>query len=206
MKIAKYISTRGYDINRNINLDYTFVSSIDVTTQIDSTNVATWSSLIKFIGKDYIYMRDFARTVFIPIWGTLSIVDKQMLAQYYLYPVGTTQTEIDSLIPVENQLVSWITLAQLSKDTRDIRWEVARQKVSFYLTDIQSLDLYKSTKEYSNEYRDANIPSLILWINNGSFPPLGIDFTTTGFAQKSYYTAGLRDLLTDIISNGNYSI
>ena len=186
-------------------MDYSLVITFDDTIHYDVSDVDTWLSVVNYIDDDYIKMRDFARTTFIANWSSFNNNQKIGLLTHLLYPTSTTQQDIDSLISSGDQLKNWIDVARNTKLCREQRWEVARQKVSFYITTLQSLDLYRSTKDLSSEYKDANIPGLVFWINSSSYPPLGIDYTTTGFSQKSYYTTVLRDLLVDVISNGNYS-
>lgn len=205
MKLIKFKESRGYNVSLNINMDYALVDVLDTNIHDDVSDVDTWLSIVHYIDEDYIRMRDFAKLTFIPQWSNFTDAQKIGLITHLIYPTSVTQIEIDALISSGDQLKNWVDIARNTKVCREQRWEVARQKVSFYLTDMESLDLYRSTKEYSNEYKDANIPSLIFWINSSAYPPLGIDFTSTGFSQKSYYTTGLRDLLLDIIYNGNYS-
>jgi hypothetical protein len=204
MKIAKYKTEQGWDLSNNIDKNYTLVSSVNTETQDDYTNVMTWVSIVYNCVFDYTKMRDFAKSEFLPNWDNLSLDEKRVLAIHYIYPLTISQQDFDDLITPETQLNVWVKLARDTKTCREKRWEAARRKISFYLTEAQTLDLYLATKDYSVEYKDANIPKLSCWIASSAYAPLGIDFTATGFSQKSYYTTTLRDILLDILINGNY--
>jgi hypothetical protein len=204
MYLIKYKEEKPIDLTNNVDLNYRLVNEIDPINEDDESNIDTWFKLIGFIQDDYIKMRDFAKTKFIPEWNNLTEDEKYKLLFHHIYPIGMTNSEIYSIISESEFFECWILLAKCSKICRDDRWEKARRKVSFYLNELQSLDLYNSTKNYSLEYKDANIPNLICWIKNSAIPSLGIDFTNDGFAQKPYYTEDLRNLLVSVIEYGNY--
>jgi len=170
----------------------------------DVTNVSTWFNIVTNCIKDYVYMRDFAKATFLPAWDTLSTPEKAKLVQHYIYPDTFTQEEIDVLFTAEEQLGNWEYLALKTKEVRGIRWEELRKKISFDLSVYEGLLFYSDTKQWKGDYIDADLPYLELWFVNGIYPPLGIDFTTNGFAQKSYYSEYRKDLCVDVVTNGNY--
>lgn len=201
---AKFIEDKGWDLTNNINLNYKIVDQLDPSVHIDATNVMSWHWTVGTSIDDYNKMRDFARQVFVPQWDNLTDNEKTLLFIHFVYPTSVSKSELDALIPPHDQVAEWQVAATRAKACREKRWEMTRRKVSYYLTPQQSMDLYISLKDYSLDYKDANIPSLIHWIGNTEDPSLGIDFTTNGFAQKPYYTNQLRDLMLDILVNGNY--
>lgn len=176
--------------------DFTANQATDITT-ID--NLFFFFSYLRI---DYIRLRDCLKQYFIPVWDSLSPADKKTLVRYYIYPTTFTQADIDALFTAQEQKNNWETLAKISRDARANRWEVARQKISFYLTEIEGLQLYTDTKPFKDDYVDANLPHLIMWIINGAYPPLGIDYTANGFAQKSYYSVERKNVLVDCLVYG----
>lgn len=201
---AKFKEDRGWNVTDNTNLNYKIVEEIDPALHVDATDVMSWHWCVGTSIDDYIKMRDFAKQVFVPKWNTLTDHEKTHLFLHFVYPTSASKEELDALIPPQDQVPEWIVSATRAKACRERRWEATRRKVSFYLTPQQSMDLYVSVKDYSLDYKDANIPSLIHWIGNTADPSLGIDFTTSGFAQKSYFSSQLRDLMLDVLVNGNY--
>lgn len=204
MYLVKLKTEKNIDLTNNIDPNYRIVESIDTSIEDDASTVENWNLLIGRIKDDYIRMRDFAKGKFLADWANLDNSQKYSLLLRHVYPVNTPDQEIYSIISEEDFLSGWIDLAKKSKECRDNRWETARRKISFYLNESESLDMYNTTKNYSLEYKDANIPNLICWIKNSSVPSLGIDFTNNGFQQKSYYSSQLKDILVDIIEKGIY--
>lgn len=203
--LAKSKIDLGWDATNNVYLNYSLQDTLDADLYDDETNVTSWHKVAKFCVVDYIKMREFARQTFVPMWSSLTDLEKTLMIHHFLYPNDMTQQELDTLYPPEDQKLAWQELARDAKACREKRWEEARRRVSYQLPESSSLDLYRTTKSYSLDYKDANDPSLVLWITNGSRPDLGLDFTDSGFAQKSYYTSAARDILVDVLVNGNYS-
>jgi hypothetical protein len=202
--LVKNINELGWDITNNVYLDYSIVDVVDPQQHVDVTDVLTWHKVSKFCRHDYIKMRDFAIATFVPVWNSLSTEDQEILMRHFVYPDSYTQQDIDAVMSQQEQLEAWSDLEVSAKSCREKRWESVRRKVSFFLTAVEGLDLYTTTKDYSLEYKDADTPNLICWATNASISAFGIDFTTNGFAQKPYYTEALRDMVVDILVNGNY--
>lgn len=154
--------------------------------------------------KDIVYVRSAWKTAAIPVWETLSGVDKRKLVEWYIYPVTFTQADIDALFTAAQQVSNWRKLVEENIAGRTRRVLEASKKISFYITAGEALDLYSTVKTNMDLFRDTGSPHLMLWTTNGVYAPLGIDYSISGFAQKSYYSDVRRDLLIDIINNGNY--
>lgn len=206
MKIA-VLNTNGVQETEDGMLEHYFSVSdnydFNANDATDVTSVSSLKLLLKSYRIDLIKLRDSSKLYLLPDWNNLSDEDKKYLVSVYIYPITFTQGDIDLLFTETEQLNNWKNLVDITKQNRDARWDYARQKISFYLTTLEILDLYTSTKSYKGDYEDANLPYLVLWITNGSYPAFGIDFTSNGFAQKTYYTVALRDLLVDILVSGN---
>ena len=206
MKIAKkIIDTQQPDETYNsfiarvaypVKDDYDFINNAaDDITSIANSNILFSVTII-----DTVLHKDVLKG-FLPLWNSLSFDDKKYLVRFYVYPPAEDLLQYYT----EDELkMYWSELAALTKTARKQRWEAARLKVSYYLTALESLQFYNDTKAYKGDYEDANIPYLTLWLSNGSYPALGIDFITNGFAQKSYYSIDKKNMLLDILNYGLY--
>lgn len=153
---------------------------------------------------DYNKFRDSCKVNILPIFSALTSNDQKKMVSHYIYPSNYTQEEIDAFFNSEEQISNWINLAALCKDSRNKRWESARRRISFELTLVESLGFYLDTKSFKYDFIDANLPHLTLWLSNGTYAPLGIDYSSNGFAQKNYYTTDRMNICLDILINGNY--
>lgn len=165
---------------------------------------AAWTEGCRLLNKDYIFCREAIKANMLPVWSDLSSAEKKFLLGMVVYPGGTTQEEIDASFNASEQLENWKNLTMRARDARNARWRAAARTLSFYLPQLDSLDLYSSTVNYSLSFIDAGAPHLTLWFINGTYAPLSLDFSSSGFAQKGYYTADIKNLYLDIIVNGNY--
>jgi hypothetical protein len=69
-----------------------------------------------------------------------------------------------------------------------------------------AVDFYESVASFEGKYYNLGYPHLICWLTNGSYGPLGIDFTLNGFAQKSYFSEDIKQLAIDILTLGKHFI
>lgn len=176
----------------------------DAENQPEYTDISTiknWSMIGEFLGKDYLYVRERIREILVPkTFEACNDDEKLIVCKLFL----ASPAQRSTVFTQEEEKKHWDDLASAAKASREKRWEAARRKVSFYLSPAEGLDLYTSTRDLSFDYKDASAASLVLWVTNESDPALGIDCTTSGFSQKPYYTTELRDLIVDILVNGNY--
>lgn len=173
----------------------------------NATEVTSVINLSLFWDKgfmDYIKFRTSIKKNILPIFYECSEADQKTMVSHFIYPDDFTQESIDVFFTDEEQKSNWQFLVATTMEGRKARWEIARQKVSFELTELESLQFYYDVKRYKDDYLDANLPHLVLWLSSGAYPDLGIDFTETGFSSKPYYTDYRRDLVLDIFVNGNY--
>jgi hypothetical protein len=183
-----------------VNDDYNFESN-DATDVTDLSSLGIFKNSLRI---DHIKFRDGCRASILPSWSSLTVSEQKELVSHFIYPVDFIQSDIDAIFTMEEQVENWKRLAEFTKIARYNRWEAARKRVSFDLTTLESLLFYQDTKPFKDDYIDANLPYLTLWISNGSYAPLEIDFTTTGFSGKSYYTETRKNICLDILVNGNY--
>lgn len=177
------------------------ISDVEPTNYEDISSIVNWRSMGESLGKDYIYVRERIREILIEKTFDACDADEKMIVSK-LFLVNHEQRS--TILTAEEEKTCWAELTRNSKICREERWEIARQKISFYLTVAEGIDLYSAVKDLSHEYKDANIPSLVCWVTNTAEPAYGIDYTTTGFAQKPYYTSELRDMVVDVLVSGNY--
>lgn len=153
---------------------------------------------------DYTKFRSLCKATILPNFATLSIQEQTLLVKHFIYPDTFTQSDIDTLFSASEQYFNWKSLVAETKKARLARWAAAKTYVSFVLDELSAADIFITVEEFYPRYTEANRPDLILWVTNSAFAPLGIDYTTTGFAQKSYYSESLKGIIYDIIVNGNY--
>jgi hypothetical protein len=153
---------------------------------------------------EYGVYRDQLKAQMVPIWGQLSFSIRQTCVKHYCYPVAITQTEWTTYYTDVEHENNWNVIVNKCRDYRLTRLYAAFAKLSFACTTNQVAVIYLNTKAMCIDYYYGNMPHLVLWISNGTYPALGIDYSTTGFAQMGGYTTALRDQLIDIINNGNY--
>ena len=201
-----YIVEDDYDFYGNNADDVTSEEILDIfNNNVNINYVQGWEKLINKNGKDYGYMRDYAKNYFVPSWSGLTFDDRKILIKYFIYPTDISLEEWNSYYSESVNFNNWQTLTQTTRDdVRLKRLYAAFARISYDCTTTQVAVIYLATKPYCIDYWMANLPHLILWITNGSFPALGIDFTTNGFAQMSGYSTDLKNKLLDILVNGNY--
>jgi len=154
---------------------------------------------------DYGVFRDSISAILVPQWNTLSFEDRKNCVEHYRYPSDITDQEWYSYFTDEEHETNWNILTAKTRDkVRLLRLFAAFQKISYRMNESQVAVIYMVTKEFCYDYYYANLPHLLLWITNGSYPALGIDFTNNGFAQMNGYTESIRNELLNIFVNGNY--
>ena len=168
----------------------------------DVTNLESLKLFLKYNRLNYISFRDSCKVNLLPLWDELSDDDKKYLISRYIYPASLTQEDIDILFNGEQQLDNWGDLYDISYPSRVQKWIAAKKKVSFMMNKLDVGDLFISVELLWGRYTEANRPDLICWVTNTAYPPLGIDYTTNGFAQKPYYSDAVKNAIVDIIING----
>jgi hypothetical protein len=180
----------NYDFVANLSIDVTSISALEVF--VDRKEI------------EYGVFRDTINNIYVPNWATTSFSDKKLCVKHYKYPSSISQTEFDTYYTLSEHENNWNLIVSRSRDYRMDRLYALFAKITYRCTSNQVVVIYLSTKAYCFDYYYANLPHLLLWISNGSYPALGIDFTTNGFAQSSGYTVDIKNELLDIILNGNY--
>jgi hypothetical protein len=205
MKIAKLNTTpiqiTSQDILANyyvVKDNHVFVNEDDVTS-VD--NLFVFNQNGNF---DYQIFRDSLATNMIPQWANMLFADRKKCVQHYKYPANLDPNEWGSYFSTSDHERNWNILTAKTRATRLQRLFAAFQKISYALTETQVALVYMTTKNYLIDYYYANLPHIFFWVQNGVYPPLGINFTTNGFQQMSGFSPQLEGQILDILVNGNY--
>lgn len=207
MKIAKLNSTPiQYSREDYIDNYFDVVDDYDFSgnTADDMTSLETLFVFYTINRYDYDVLRTTYKTLYVPNWSGLTFDDKQFLVKHYCYPDDISNEEWLSYYTDDEHFINWNHLVDITRDARLSRLFAAFKVLSFYCTKTQTAIIYMTTKQYCVDYYYGNLPHLIYWITNGSYAPLGINFTSSGFAQMSGYSDEIRDKLLTIIINGKY--
>ncbi len=155
----------------------------------NDTDVTTANSLWEYfrVGViDYIQFRDYAKQNLLPKFETLSELEKQFLISHSVKPENIAISFEDYLIVVE-----------MEYKARSERWKKALSVGGHYYfsNNAYQFMMYQDCKAFRNDYIEANLPIILLWLNSAKSVELNVDFTQNGFASKPYYTNELKELL-----------
>ena len=206
MKIAKLKTTDIQTTGPGMLSNYYKVADTHVFTS-DEDNVTSFDTLYVFCSGgvfDYGIFRDSIRNILIPQWAELLYADRKKCVQHYRYPTNISQAEFDNYFTAAEHEKNWSVLTTKTRAVRLQRLFAAFQKISYRLPEAQVAVIYMVTKNMCYDYYYANLPHIMLWLQNGSYPALGINYTTNGFAQMAGYSTSLMYELLDIFANGNY--
>lgn len=183
--------------------DFDFASSSPAL--LDVTSYDTLMYMYIDNNFDYGVFRDSLAANLVPNWNTLPFDERKNCVRDYRYPSNISDEEWHEYFTDAEHESNWNILTAKTRDkVRLPRLFAAFQKISYRLREDQVAVIYLATKELCYDYYYANLPHLLLWITNGSYPALGIDYTNNGFAQMDGYTESIRNELVDIFVNGNY--
>ena len=179
--------------------NHVFTNDEEDVTSVDS--LLTLSLAKKF---DYGVFRDSLRDILVTDWQAMMFEDRKKCVQHYRYPPDITNEEWLSYFTEKEHERNWSVLCGKTRACRLTRLFAAFQKISFRLPEAQVGTIYMVTKHMCYDYYYANLPHVIFWISNGTYPPLGIDYTNNGFAAYPGFSVSLMYELLDIFVNGNY--
>ena len=178
---------------------------VGINQSIDYQDVSSILNWDNFGGrvKDFNYVRDRIKELTDLIGFNNLILEEKIISSKY-FVVG--KVDRDTVLTEEEQYNYWSVLVTESQHSRFIRWENAKQYISYKLSPINSSDLAKSTSELCNDYINYNIITKVKDGISGLFDYLKGegDFTTNGYPSKYYWTQQDQDKLMDILENGNH--
>lgn len=165
------------------------------------TDVTNTKSLLAFVSPgliDYTQYRDYCKQEILPNWASITEEEKVELVRHNIAP---DEVEKMSRVSDAQHRINYFELLRLEKTARYNRWEKAKKYIAYEyrLNLLNQLLMYQDTKEYKDDYIDADLPYLRYWVESAAYPPLGIDFTTTGFSSKPYYLESIRDVVLGIL-------
>ncbi len=206
MRIAKLKSTEAKTTGHGILDNYYKVPNNHVFSSSEE-DVTTFDNLYVFAngGKfDYGVFRDSLQEIVILDWGALSFEERRKCIKHYKYPASISQEEFNSYFSESEHERNWNILTVKTRAVRLQRLFAAFQKISYRLNAAQVATIYMVTKNMCYDYYYASLPHVIYWVQNGAYPPLGINFTSNGFAQQGGFSTSVMNELLDIFVNGNY--
>lgn len=169
-------------------------------TDVDVTTVFSLYEFFRVSQIDYIQFREYCKTYILPNWISLSIEEQKELVRHNIAP-----TNEDKLLhfTIEKQFENYVNLVDLEIKARKVRWSLAMKSAAFELLGDQlaQLQMYNDAKPFRDDYIEADLPFLLLWITDGAYPALGIDFSANGFSTKSYYSETIKNKVVSILVN-----
>ena len=135
-------------------------------------------------------------------WGSLTASEKEIMARYILAPYQLRLTQFSD----ESDERNWFNLLDRTQGTgsqsytgraliiENMRKCVANKVRKEELSMSSTQSFFKDVFEKVQWYIAAATPDFKCWLMNEE----GSDYETNGFAQKSYYSASLRDELNAI--------
>ncbi len=166
----------------------------------DISTISNWDSIGRTL-KDYYFVREEIKNVY-EFLGNEGIGedDAKILSQLFILP----KEKRDIFYTENEQMVHWSYFLNSSIDCRNLRWEQAKNYISYKLSPLDSSDLAVDTMVLCENYIKYNIideinsgkPGLIDYLKGTSI------YSDTGFPSKSYFTEEYQTKILDILLNG----
>lgn len=148
---------------------------------------------------DYIKFRKQLKNIVNDNQSDYDDEERLIFIKNYVKPTALSQ---DAITTDDELLQNYqVEMVKLERQCRYRRLSDAKSKVAQTLTEYESFLFYNDTKTFIFDYLEAELPNLYLQIVSGAYPALGLDYTTTGFASKSYYTAQRMNIILDVMFN-----
>lgn len=148
---------------------------------------------------DYIRFRKWLKNICNNEQDILVQDERDIAVKHYVKPTALSQ---DAITTDDELLQSYqVEMVKLERQCRYKRLSEAKSKVAQTLSEYESFLFYNDTKTFIFDYLEAELPNLYLWLVSGAYPALGLDYTTTGFVSKSYYTAQRMNIILDVMFN-----
>ena len=144
---------------------------------------------------DLMSLRKFLKTYILPDQDKLTTDEKIELEKLFIYPQNYT-----FILSEADQKYYQDKLVKDEFIVRENRISDCKSIASFYLDRLSCGMLFNDTKDMFRDYIDAELPHVLFWLTDGVYPILGIDFTTTGFSSKSYYSAQIQSEILFILT------
>ena len=203
IKLVKNIADAPITTPEEIFMNVRVVES-DYTLNITEEQVKSILVCYHLFGAgrmDFLQYRDYIKYQIVTdmdVQNTQTDQEKESAYQVYQKPSSLDQTT-DCGKTTEQLEHIWISLVEAATECRKQRILLASAKVSFILTPSQSYQLNMDTYENMYLWITSSSPNLLHWISSTADLALGIDYTTTGFASKSYYSVEVLNVLNAVL-------
>lgn len=161
---------------------------------------AFYAEKFQFMGRvDYIRFRKYLKYLADNFWEDLDTENRHICIDNYVKPVALSWEATGYTDP---ELFNyWTRMVELEKQCRINRSNDCIQQITWYFTGEQSMTAYDDIKVILEDYKQCEYPELYCFVNSLSATILGLtfDYTTTGFASKSYYTLDRLNLVNEIL-------
>ena len=150
---------------------------------------------------DFLQYRDYIKYQIVTdltIWSNQSVQEKQKAYELVQKPASLDQVT-DCGLTMEQVENNQINLVEQATECRKHRLLLASAKVSFILDQMSSFQLNMDTFSMMQMQAVSQAPHLTLWLKSEANPALGIDYTTTGFASKSYYNETAKNVVLAVL-------
>jgi len=150
---------------------------------------------------DYIRFRKYLKYLAELMWEDLDADSRHICIDNYVKPVALSWEATGySDLELFNY---WTRMVELEKQCRINRANDCIQQITWYFTGEQSMTAYNDIKVILEDYKQCEYPELYCFVNSLSATILGLtfDYTTNGFASKSYYTLDRLNLVNEILFN-----
>ena len=159
---------------------------------------------------DYIRFRKYLKYLADNFWESLDENNRHICIDNYVKPV-VLSWEATGYTDVELEIY-WVRMVELEKQCRIERANKCIQKITWLFTQIESLTAYKEIFQILEDWKQCEYPQLYCFVNSlnitaifttEQIAALGVswDYTSTGFASKSYYTLDRLNLVNEILFN-----
>jgi len=175
-------------------VDSTYVVTPDEEYVVD-INIAEY--LYNMDRMDYIQLRTYIQYYICndDNWALMSTDERLIAVSHYC---KNDDVIWDDLIDEPNLKTYWIEVVKKEQDSRAHRVSEGLALISWTLTKPEAMDLFMTMQDYIYSYQMADLP-MLYWYTNDTVIPGVIDFSTTGFSSKPYYSIEKRDLINSII-------
>lgn len=185
-----------------VKSDYDFISN-------NATDVTSITNLLIFYTEHLIDYKSFRNTSMgfatdVDEFNALSDYEKEIIVSNWAHPSGV---DITTYYPTDiEQKPIYLNMINKSLQARHLRVNILISNLAWYYKDTPTNGslLFLDAEQLQTKYLQAALPHLDLFMNSGTYDPLGIDYSTTGYASKSYYDINVLNSYNDIINDGYY--
>lgn len=184
----------GIDVITDLFQDC-YVSYVE-TTDVNVTDYGKLKEFYRVNQIDYISFRNTLKTF---DFANLNQSEKLNLINEFVAPSYEIMSQFKSNEELE---VIYANMVSKEKQARIKRYEEITYIAGFILKENEMYQFmaYNDIKPYKLDYIEVEFPALLAFVTSSSIPELGIDFTSTGFSSKVYYSEELKNRVLQILT------